>query len=297
MKATMRISLHAGAHCTDEDRLLKALLRNADLLRQSGIAVPGPGKYRTLLSDTLNQLGEAAPSADSRDVMLDAILTDDPDTVARLVLSHENLFCVPKLSLAGGLLYRKAEERLIGMHRLFRGDRIELFIGLRNPATLLPAVFGNSPQDSFGDFLGGADPRAIRWSQLIARLHAVLPGLPITVWCNEDTPLIWGEVIRAVGGLPSGTKIQGAFDLLSEIMEPEGMRRFRAYLAEHPTITELQKRKVMMAFLDKYAMDEEIEEVLDLPGWDDAYVEDLTASYEADVDLIARMPNVTLIAP
>ena len=293
----MRISLHAGVHCTDEDRLLKALLRNAELLRSQGIVVPGPGKYRTLLSDALGQLGYGVPSPDAREVMLDAILSEDHETVSRMVLSHDSLFSSPRLILADGLLYRKAEERLVGMHRLFNGDRIELHLGLRNPATLLPAIFGITAQESFGEFLGGADPRTLRWSHLIQRLHAVLPGLPITVWCNEDTPLIWGEVIRAVGGLPSGTKIQGAFDLLNEIMEPEGMRRFRAYLGEHPTITEDQKRRVMVAFLDKYAMDEEIEEVLDLPGWDEAYVDDLTATYEADVDLIAAMPNVTLLAP
>lgn len=291
----MRIAIHAGAHCTDDDRLLKALLRNADGLRGRAVSIPGPGRYRGLLSDMLNKLGDATPAPESREIILDRILSEDAEMVDRMVLSHENLFCVPKMMLSGGALYRKAESRLAAMTRLFPGDALELYIGLRNPATLLPTCFGFAPGGNFEDFLGGMDPLQFRWSHLIAGLRKALPDIPITIWCNEDTPLIWGEIIRALAGLDSGAKIAGAFDLLSEIMDSEGMRRFRAYLAEHPTINEAQKRRVMMAFLDKYALDEELEEVLDLPGWDDAYVDRLTALYDADVDAMAAMPGVRLI--
>ena len=63
-----------------------------------------------------------------------------------------------------------------------------------------------------------------------------------------------------MAGLNPGTKIKGSFDLLSEIMTREGMTRFRAYLAKHPVMTEIQKRRVMVAFLDKFARPEAIEE-------------------------------------
>ncbi len=41
----MQIALHIGAHCTDEDRLLKCLLMNKEILSDVGTAVPGPGRY------------------------------------------------------------------------------------------------------------------------------------------------------------------------------------------------------------------------------------------------------------
>ncbi len=293
----MQVILHTGAHCTDEDRVLKCLLRNADTWRHEGIAVPGPGKYRQLLTDAVNSMANAEPAPDARDVLLDTILTVDPENVDRLVLSHENLFSVPKLLLGGGRLYRKAESRLQMICDLFQGDEVELFMGLRDPATFLPAVFAATPHETLESFLNGVDPAYVRWSDLIRRIRTDVPQVPITVWCNEDTPLIWGEVIREMAGIELTRKIIGAFDVFSDIISTEGMKRFRAFLKEHPNINEMQKRRVMSAFLDKYALDEAIEEELDLPGWDEAYVDALTDLYDQDMDLIASMPGVTVIAP
>ena len=59
----MQIVLHAGVHNTDEDRLLKCLLKNRDKLREDGVCVPGPSRYRRLLRDTLQAMERAAPPA------------------------------------------------------------------------------------------------------------------------------------------------------------------------------------------------------------------------------------------
>lgn len=292
----MKVILHAGAHATDEGRLLRGLLRNADDLAARAVAVPGPSRYRKLLSASLHALGHGEPAPEARDILLEEILDDDPDSFGRVVLSHEHLFCVPKIALGAGRLYPKAEARMGNLARLFPDDRLELFLGLRNPATWLPAVYAETPHREFADFLNGCDPVALRWSELIDRIQAVLPELPITLWCNEDSPLIWGEIQRAMGGLPSGAKITGAFDLLAKIMSEEGMKRFRAYLRQQPDLPEPQKRRVMQAFLAKYALAEAVEEELDIPGWTETYVAQLTELYEADVAQIAKRPNVTLIA-
>ena len=62
-------------------------------------------------------------------------------------------------------------------------------------------------------------------------------------------------------------------------------------------MTEHQKRRAIAAFLDKYALEEEIEEELDMPGWTEELVERMTALYDADVEIIRAMPGVSLIAP
>ncbi|MDO6588209.1 hypothetical protein Q4543_22175 [Salipiger sp. 1_MG-2023] len=290
----MQIILHLGAHCTDEDRLLRGLLRNVGEFRKEGVAIPGPGRYRRLLSEAVHELGARDPGADAREVLLDTMLDDDPDTVRRLVLSHENLLSVPKLILSGGTLYRKLEDRLDAMHRLFPGDEIEVFVGMRDFASFLPAAWRASPQDSFEVFLHGLDPMQLRWSDSIARIAA--KG-PVTCWCNEDTPLIWGSIMREMAGVAPDRKITGSFDMLSEIINPEGMRRFRAFLKENPSVNEAQKRRVMAAFFDKYALEEAVEEELDLPGWDAAYIDMLTELYDDDVRQIAGMAGVTLLVP
>jgi len=293
----MRVILHTGVHCTDEDRLLKCLLRNKGEFRSRGIAVPGPGTYRNLLVSAANALGQARPSEEAREVLLDAMLDEDMMNLDRLILSHDHFFSVPKLMLAGGQYYRRAEDRLEAMTRLFEGDRIELFMALRNPATLLPTAFRDSPVTDVDEFLHGVDPMHLRWSELIARIRDRLPDVPITLWCNEDSPLIWAQIVREMAGLPEGQKIIGGFTLLSEIMSREGMTRFRAYLKKHPGISEVQKRKVMIAFLDKFAIDDLIEEELDLPGWTEAHVDMLTELYEEDVYEIGQMDGVRVIAP
>ncbi|MBN9890086.1 hypothetical protein [Salipiger abyssi] len=293
----MQIILHLGVHCTDEDRLLKGLLRNAGDFRKDGVSIPGPSRYRRLLSEAVASLGDASPSDGARDVLIDAILDDDPDQVERLILSHENLLSMPKLALDGGRLYRKLEQRLSALQRLFEGDEIGLFVGLRDFATFLPAMYRKTPHQAFEAFLNGADPMHLRWSEVIGRMRRTAPEMPITVWCNEDTPLIWGQIMRDMAGIEMSRKIIGSFDIFSEIINPEGMRRFRAFLKENPSVNEIQKRRVMMAFLEKYALDDAIEEELDLPGWDGAYVDMLTELYDEDVLEIGQMPGVTLITP
>ncbi len=291
----MQVILHTGVHFTDEGRLLKGLQRNAPAFREHGVAVPGPARYKTLLGEAAHSLTNSAPAPDAREIMLDELLTDDPEHVSRVLLSHQHIFGVPKISMQGGIPYRKAEERIGALKSLFKGDEIELFIGLRNPATWLPAMFNDVPQSSFDDFMGGVDPRDFLWSDFLKRLRNAHPDVALTVWFNEDTPLIWGQIMREMAGVEITQKIAGSFDLLAQIMSVEGMKRFRAYLAQHPTINERQKRRVMVAFLDKYAIEDEIEEELDIPGWNEAMVDTLTETYDDDMWEIERVPGVTVI--
>ena len=180
---------------------------------------------------------------------------------------------------------------------MFQGDQIEIFLAIRNPATFLPALFDAAPVDDLDELLRDSDPFDLSWSELIWRIRDEHPDVALTVWCNEDSPLIWAQIIREMAGLNPGTKIKGGFDLLSEIMTRDGMKRFRAYLAEHPVMSEIQKRRVMVAFLDKFAREDVIEEELDLPGWTDELVDGLSEAYDEDVYEIARIPGVNFITP
>lgn len=151
--------------------------------------------------------------------------------------------------------------------------------------------------NEYEDFIHGMDPMDVRWSDLVARIRTILPKASLTVWCNEDTPLIWAQLIRELAGVDPLTRITGGFDLLNAIMSPEGMRRFVTYLKAHPPQTEMQKRRIIAAFLEKYALDEEIEEEIDMPGWTEATLAELTQRYDDDVERIARIPGVNFIAP
>ena len=291
----MQIVFHIGANCTDGGRLLKSLLKNAGTFADQGIRVPGPGRFRRLLRETIENLNGGPPAPETRDILIDAIVDDD--AITRLVMSHVAFLAVPNQIFVDGQFYAHAERKVAGLASLFPEDELELHIGLRNIATFLPAVFAAAKAEDFGIFLAGADPLSLRWSEFIARIQSAAPNASLTVWCNEDTPLIWAQLIRELSGVDPLAKINGGFDLLSEIMTQDGMKRFLTYLKSHPPQTESQKRRIMAAFLDKYAIPEEIEEELDVPGWDTQIVAELSERYDEDVYRIEKMPGVSFIAP
>lgn len=291
----MKVVYHVGAHATDEDRLLKTLLRNRTAFAQEGVVVPGPGRYRKLLRETMVALKGAEPNEDTKEFLLDAVA--DEDIISRLILSFESFFCGPPMVMRNGVFYGDAEYRVEEFKHLFPSDSIEVCMGLCNPATFLPAVFNKQGRLSYEDFMQGSNPATLRWSELIHRIRAHNPDVSLTVWANEDTPFIWAEIVRELAGLMPMSKITGGFSMLAEIMSPEGMKRFRTYLHQHPPINEVQKRHIMSAFLGKYAIMDQVEEELDLPGWSDEFVDFLTHQYEEDLLEIARIPGVHMITP
>ena len=66
----MQLAIHTGAHFSEEERLMKCLLRNKASFSKKGVAVPGPGKYRRLIKQTLEALKTAPGAEGARDVLL-----------------------------------------------------------------------------------------------------------------------------------------------------------------------------------------------------------------------------------
>ncbi|SEO15543.1 hypothetical protein SAMN04490248_10242 [Salinihabitans flavidus] len=291
----MQVILHTGAHFTDENRLLQSLARDRERLGERGVSVPRPSSYRRQIRDLLNELRKAPLPPDTRETLLAEINeVENPD---RLVLSSADFFGVSGLALGADRFYPKAAGRLGDLCTLFHGDEVELFMAIRNPATFLPALYSTSKKIDFDDFLGTTAPMALQWSEMISRIREEVPLVPITVWCNEDTPLIWEQILREMAGADPTEAFEGRHDLVTEIMTEEGQHRFEEYLASHFGLNEVQKRRVIAAFLDKFAKSDEVEEELDLPGWSEEFIAALTEAYDEDVFEIQRMPGVTLITP
>lgn len=290
----MRIVYHLGAHFTDEDRLLKCLSRNRDLLAQHDIAVPPSKRYRTLLRETAIRLKGATATVDEQALILEQIMEEE--RADRLILSWESFMSLPNWVLMGKL-YPAAGERTRAFTQIFPQIEAEFHLALRNPATFLPLLYDRLKPADYGSFLNGADPFDLRWSDVVEQILDANPDAPLTVWCDEDTPLVWPEVLRAVSGLPDDIALEGEEDLLASLMSGEGMARMRTYIEGHPPQNPMQRRRIVSAFLDKFALPERIDLEVEMPGWTDDTVADLTRAYEEDVARIAQMPDVTFIAP
>ncbi|KAF0674477.1 hypothetical protein [Profundibacterium mesophilum] len=288
----MEIAFHIGAHCTDEDRLLKSLGRNRDQLAGFGIVAPPAGRYRALLRDIATRLRGARANEEMQDALLETILEGaDPE---RLILSNKNFLSAPGQSIAGGRLYHKT-HKAAWLRALFPDHPVSFHLAIANPATFVPDLYSQaSVQSDLMAFVDG-DPAGLSWSDMIARLREACPDAPVTVWCHEDAPLIWPAVLCALTGLPDGLPLNGELDMLRPIMSQEGMGRLRRYMRNRPPKSTEMQRRVAAAFLDKYGIDEEIEVELDLPGWTAQLVAQLTEDYDRDVERIAAMPGVTVL--
>ena len=289
----MQLVIHAGAHFTEENRLVKSLLRNKSLLHSQGVTVPGPGKYKTLLRETLVAMGDTGLSAQARDTLLDAIL--DGETADRVVLSSAHVLGWPRAAIRRGRIYPSAPDRIALLTTLFCDEDIELFMAIRNPATFIPSCFQKHPEEDILEYLGGIDPRRFRWSDTFKAIRSAAPEVPITVWCNEEAPFLWSQIIRDMGGLGYHEPITGGFDLFASIISNDGLGRFTDYIQSKPDISEIHTRRVMAAFLEKFAIDEEVEEEVDVQGWSVELVDEMTELYEEDIATIARIPGVELL--
>ena len=291
----MQVIIHAGAHMTDEDRLLKCLLGNEPVLSELGTVVPHPSLYRKHMRDLINKAAQGTIAPDVRAAVMGFLkLSETPE---RLILSSDRFFGTPRMAVTTDQFYPPATTRLSILQQVFAGDRVELCFAIRNPASFLPVMAKECGFATVSQYLGGGDARNMRWSEMFTRLRAECPEVPITVWCNEDTPLIWSEVLREFAGVEPTIHMDGEYLLLREIMTPAGIQRFLSYMDSHPDMTEMQKRRVIAAFLDKFADEDVIEEELDMPGWTEELVDQLTDAYDEDVFALSRIPGVTLISP
>jgi hypothetical protein len=290
----MRIAYHLGAHCTDDERLIRCLLKNRGVLGAQGIVVPPPSRYRTLLRDTAIQLKGTPATAENQAFVLEQIMAED--SAERLILGWDNFLSFPNWALQGKL-YPAAGERVRAFSCVFPDIETEYFLALRNPATFVPAILASQPGKDYAGFMAGVDPRDLRWSEMIGRIQAANPDARLTIWCDEDTPLIWPEVLQAISGHASDAPLEGQYDVLEMIMSAAGLKRLRAYIDTKGPFTTERRRRAVTAFLDKFATPEAVDYTINVPQWTADIVSEMTETYLSDCAAIAAMPGVTFIAP
>lgn len=290
----MKIVLHLGLHCTDGEHLLRCLLKNKGALAPKGIVVPGPGRYRPVLREAINQMKGERAAPGMTEALLDAIV--DQDNAERVILSHENFLCAPDKALSEGMLYPKADK--IGwFSNLFPETEMEACLAIRNPATLLPELRARVDPIAFDVALASADADGLSWAGVVERMRAAAPQVPLTVWCDEDTPLIWPEVVRSVAGCDEEVTLGHLYDRVAELMRPEGLQALTAYLETNPPLDEDHRRRVVSAFLDKFVREEVMAVEPAMPDWTEEDMTELSQAYDEDLREIAAMPGVRLILP
>lgn len=291
----MQVVYHLGVHCTDNGRIFDTLSRNRGIIEKFGVLLPHPNRFRPVIQSTTRTLNGANAPENVQEMVLDAII--EQDAPERIILSYPSFMGSVKLALGEDRFYPKGGERTARLRRLFHRSEVEFFIGICNPATFLPAVFGKLMADDFGAFIAQTDPMRLAWSDLIVRLQAANPDCRITVWSNEDTPLIWPELIHALAGLDADVPMRGLHKFVLSLLNEEGRVRLKSYLAAHPPASVAQRRRVEGAFLERFGNEDEMIDAFEHPIWTEDVIDQLTELYEDDLYRIERMPGVTLLTP
>lgn len=104
----MRIILHAGVQCTDDERLIKTLLRNKDTFTKAGVAVPPPKLYRNLLRKALIKGLKYNLDNGDREHLLETILEGKYTQINTVILSNPMFIGIPRELLGSVQLYPNA---------------------------------------------------------------------------------------------------------------------------------------------------------------------------------------------
>lgn len=291
----MKIIYHMGAHGTEEDLILRVLLRNRSRLSGLGIAIPPPSRYRQIVIEAIRNLRGAPASPEMQEMLLDALLEDEK--AERIILSYENFLATPGNGVGQSGLYPFAGERPQFFANLFPGAESEFHMALRHPAGLVHTLLQRQPQRSYEDVMGDIDPRALRWAPVVRRMLAGAGGHRLVLWCSEDAPLIWPEVIRRICGVSPEVPILGNVALLARLLGGPGLDWLNQEAKTNPPTTIAARRALVSRALELYANEDELEVTLPFPGWDEALLAQLDRNYDADIAEIAALPGVEFIAP
>lgn len=291
----MQVVLHCGVYSTDMTQLLDALRANCTEDLPHRTQVSDPEHIRVFLRRLLRTAGGSELSDDARGLIMD--VADIPTNTERVILSNPAILGTYRDFAKSGQFFPNAVRYLQTLTSVFQEDEVEICFAMKNPATLLSSVLQAASTDDLERLLGQGDAMQLRWSNLIARIQQNFPQTPITVWYNEDTPLIWRSLLLHFLRLPEDAPIQEAFMPLASLLSEVDLKRFHAYLQKHPGMTISQERRVIATFIDKFVTDDLLDEEINIDGWNQEYVNHLTALYEEDQHVIAGMENVTLIAP
>lgn len=289
----MQMVFHLGVHGTDGDRLLKTLLNNRVSLLANATEVVPTSRYRSIFEEALMALNGGAATPDMEQIMLDAVL--DADGTQRVIFSNPGFLGSASRAVGPEGLYPQIESRISALANLFPQAEVEFFLAIRNPATLLSELLSLVPARDYAKLMQGADPLALRWRDVAQRLVRSAQGRRVVIWCHEDVPLIWPEVVRLAGDIGPDLPLAGALLYMHELLGDEGLRKLRAALGGRDQMSIAARRAIYSRMLQQHALAGKLDQVVDLPDWTQEMVDEITRNYRSDAAEIAVLPGVEFI--
>ncbi|WP_170326789.1 hypothetical protein [Ruegeria arenilitoris] len=291
----MQVVFHAGVAFTDEGRVLASLTKNASALATHGAAFFGPRRYKRVFKPAFDRF-ETATAELLAQQTIEGILPSGGGT-RRAIYSSGSFAGDPEMALQDGQLYPFAGRRMALLEHSFRDHEVELFMGLRNPGSFVPKLLMSLPEEARTDAIRDTDLSCLSWIGMIEDIRDLAPNVQITLWGNEDTPFIWGDIIRALAGLDEDTPLEDEHDLLLSLLDETGRNEVLTLTSQDAAQSKAILHENMARIFDNHAQPEEIEEELHLPGWSTEIVDAFSELYEQDLERLGSIPGVRVLKP
>lgn len=289
----MQVAIHAGAAFTDEGHLLTSLLANASAMSDRSV-VPLTAQDGRLFVKTMSDALAQDVAISVAGKKLAETLPDDPE-VERAIVSSDKFFGPRRTALLNGQIYPFAGQRTAYTQQLLEGTKIELFFGLANPGFFIPKVLMSLHKQNRDAILRSTDLSCLSWLSMIEDLTDLAPDVQLTLWANEDTPLIWGDVVRAISGLPDDAPLEDEYALATSLLTNDGQRKFAAMISQVGVQSKEALQNALAKTFEDHVRPELIEEEIDLPGWTSDVIAAFSELYEQDLEKIETMPNVRFL--
>lgn len=293
---TAWINLHIGVHFAGAAYLPESLNANEGLLKKTGMHAPSPRQARAAILGMIDQLDGLPPILPEEEAVLSRLRGD---TGARNLFMFDDRWAAPlRSAFNGDILYSEIDERVLPVAELFASSKLQISLSLLNPGVFLNNSLSSEPAEKHvRDFIKRIDPETLRWRDTVAKLRKALPDVPLLLWCEEDAPLIWPDVLRHLFNLPDDCPVLARLAPLRPLIEKEGFIRLETYLRKHPPETRAQYEQVIMLFLDKYGKHEALIPHCDVPSCNAETLEIMSANYEEDVAYLAQQDGITFLLP
>ncbi|WP_171237027.1 hypothetical protein [Ruegeria sp. HKCCA6837] len=289
----MQVIIHAGAAFTDEGHILSSLVANRQMLAEMNTAPMSLRMSRQFVKIMSDALIQGTSIDETRDSL--APLFPQDVNLERVVLSSDKFFGPRRTALQHGQIYPFAGRRTAFTETLLEGAQLELFVGLVNPGLFIPKTLMSIHEDHRRDILASTDLSCLSWVSMIEDLRELAPQFKLTVWENENLPLIWGDIVRAMTGLPSETPLPDEYSFLTSLLTDAGQRQVQEILGRRTPLDIQGQREELAQVLEDQARPEQVEEELDLPGWNTDIFDAFTELYAQDVAAIRTMSDIRVL--
>ena len=294
MKNNITMIYHLGGAYTDANQMTTSLKKNPELLKDHGVLIKRRNQYRNLINDSIEALQGEEATLEQQESLLAQFGKNKK--VDRIIFSNDSFMGVPSWMFQKGVFYGNVGDNTSRLRKLFPNNPCEFFLGIRSPSSFIPEAIAEQANEKFHDFLDAIDLKTILWSDVIRRIQEANPDCPITVWCYEDTPILWPTILREITDVDYATPFKGDFDVIQSLMQPNGLKLLKQYLNDRPKFNERQRRRIRTVFLDKFVIEGANEIEASISNWTQNKLDSLTQIYEHDVELIESMPGVNLIS-